>query len=39
MKDKIIAAEIVLTANTTDVEIATIMQQVASLIYTDVTSS
>lgn len=39
MKDKIISAELVLTSNTTDEQIATIMQQVASLIYTDVTSS
>jgi len=39
MKDKIISAEIVLTDNTTNQAIATIMQQVANLIYTDVTSS
>ncbi len=39
MKDKIISSEIVLTNNTTNQAIATIMQQVANLIYTDVTGS
>ncbi len=39
MKDKIISSEIVLTDNTTNQTIATIMQQVANLIYTDVTGS
>ena len=38
MSEKIIIPEIVLTSTTTDTSVATIMQQVASLIYTDVTT-
>jgi hypothetical protein len=37
MKPKIIKSEIVLTNTTTNTNIATIMQEVANLIYTDVT--
>lgn len=37
MKPKIISAEIVLTNNTTDTNVASIMQSVAALIYTDIT--
>lgn len=37
MKPKIISSEIVLTDETTDSQIATIMQEVAALIYEDVT--
>jgi|Laugrespbdmm15sn_2_1035079.scaffolds.fasta_scaffold76375_2 hypothetical protein len=36
MKEKIISSEIVLTDETTDTQIATIMQEVAALIYEDV---
>lgn len=36
MNDRIISAEIVLTDTTTNQNIATIMQQVALLIYADV---
>lgn len=39
MKDKIITAEVILTDANTNNSITTIMQEVASLIYTDVTSS
>ena len=37
MKPKIISSEIVLTSLSTNSNIATIMQEVASIIYTDVT--
>lgn len=37
MKERIIAAEIALTDSTTDNNIAIIMQEVATLIYTEVT--
>lgn len=37
MKPRIIKSEIVLTNTTTDANIATIMQEVANLIYVDVT--
>ena len=37
MKPKIIKSEIVLTNSTTNANIATIMQEVANLIYVDVT--
>jgi hypothetical protein len=37
MKPKIISSEIVLTSSSTNSNIATIMQEVASIIYTDVT--
>lgn len=37
MKPKIIVSEIELTNNTTNTNVATIMQQVATLIYADVT--
>jgi hypothetical protein len=38
MSEKIIISEIVLTSTNTDTSVAAIMQQVASLIYTDVTA-
>lgn len=38
MSEKIIVPEIALTSTNTDTSVATIMQQVASLIYTDVTT-
>jgi hypothetical protein len=37
MKPKVISSEIVLTNTTTDTNVATIMQEVATLIYSDVT--
>jgi len=37
MKPKIISAEIVLTDTTTNTNVANIMQEVATLIYTEVT--
>jgi hypothetical protein len=37
MKPKIISSEVVLTSATTNTNVATIMQEVATLIYTDVT--
>ena len=37
MKPRIINSEIVLTDNTTNTNVATIMQEIASLIYADVT--
>jgi len=37
MKPKIISSEVVLTSSSTNSSIATIMQEVASIIYTDVT--
>lgn len=37
MKPKIISSEIVLTSSSTNSSVATIMQEVASIIYTDVT--
>jgi hypothetical protein len=37
MKPKIIKSEIVLTNSTTNASVATIMQEVANLIYVDVT--
>ena len=37
MKPRIISAEIVLTDTTTNTNVATIMQEVAALIYADVT--
>jgi|LakMenEpi03Aug12_release.lakeMendotaPanAssembly.Ray.scaffolds.fasta_scaffold498568_2 hypothetical protein len=37
MKPRIIKSEIVLTNSTTDTNIVTIMQEVANLIYVDVT--
>jgi hypothetical protein len=37
MKPKVISSEIVLTNTTTDANVATIMQEVAALIYSDVT--
>jgi len=37
MKPKIIKSEIVLTNSTTNTSVATIMQEVANLIYADVT--
>ena len=37
MKPKIISSEVVLTSSSTNSNIATIMQEVASIIYTDVT--
>lgn len=37
MKDRIISAEIVVTDALTDANIAVIMQEVATLIYTEVT--
>jgi hypothetical protein len=36
MKPKIISSEVVLTNTTTDAAIATIMQEVATLIYNDI---
>lgn len=38
MSEKIIVSEIVLTSTNTDTSVAEIMQQVASLIYTDLTT-
>ena len=38
MSEKIIVSEIVLTSTNTDASVAEIMQQVASLIYTDLTT-
>ena len=37
MKPRIIKSEIVVTNTTTDTNVATIMQEVANLIYVDVT--
>ena len=37
MKPKIISSEIVLTSTTTNTNVATIMQEVATLIYAEVT--
>jgi hypothetical protein len=37
MKPKILSSEVVLTSTATDTSVATIMQEVAALIYTDVT--
>jgi hypothetical protein len=37
MKERIIAAEIALTDSVTDTNVAAIMQEVATLIYTEVT--
>jgi hypothetical protein len=37
MKPKVISAEVVLTSTTTNTNVATIMQEVATLIYSDVT--
>ncbi len=37
MKPKIISSEVVLTSATTNTNVATIMQEVATLIYVDVT--
>jgi hypothetical protein len=37
MKPKIISSEIVLTSSSTNASIATIMQEVATMVYTDVT--
>lgn len=37
MKPKILSQEIVATSTATDVAVAAIMQEVAALIYTDVT--
>ena len=37
MKPKIISAEVVLTDTTTNTNVANIMQEVATLIYTEVT--
>ena len=38
MSEKIIVSEIVLTYTNTDTSVAEIMQQVASLMYTDLTT-
>lgn len=38
MKPKIIFPEVVLTSTTTNTNVATIMQEVAALIYADVTN-
>jgi hypothetical protein len=37
MKPKILSSEVVLTSTATDTNVATIMQEVAALIYIDVT--
>lgn len=37
MKPKILSSEVVLTSSATDTNVAAIMQEVAALIYTDVT--
>lgn len=37
MKPKIISSEVVLTSASTNASVATIMQEVATLIYTEVT--
>lgn len=37
MKPKIISSEVVMTNTSTDNDVASIMQEVATLIYTDIT--